>query len=144
MSGYPGDPSCFDPCMSKALLSLAANFRIDNRRVPWDELLGSDIFMNELAHQLSRSGWPARTFEEIRKELLRLHGRWEKVQQKSEGYQRAAVRNIWLWSQDSEDEDDLFMPSTKAKRPASSKSKTTASSKGKSAASTKDDDDDFM
>jgi hypothetical protein len=130
--------------MSKTLLSLAANFKIDNRIVPWDELLGSDIFMNELTHQLSRSGWPARTFEEIRKELLRLHGRWKKVQHKSASFQRAAVEDTWLWSQDSEDEDDLFMPSTKAKRPASSKSKTTTSSKGKSVASTVDDDDDFM
>ena len=130
--------------MSKKLLRLAANFQIDNRIVPWDELVGSYIFMNELAHQLSRSGWPARAFEEIRTELLRLHGRWKKVQHKDEVFLKAAVEHTYLWTQDSEDEDDLFMPSTKAKRPTSSKSKTTASSKGKGAASTVDDDDDFM
>jgi hypothetical protein len=61
---------------------------------------------------------------------------------------------------DSEDEDDIFMPSTKAKSTASSKGKSTASSKGKStasskgksaasskgksAASTEDDDNAFM
>ena len=67
MSGFPLDRSCFHPRMSRTLLRLAANFKIDNRIVPWDELLGSDIFMNELAHQLSSSGWPARTFEEVRK-----------------------------------------------------------------------------
>ena len=40
------------------------------------------------------------------------------------------------WIDESEDEDDLFMPS--------SVPRSVASSKGKSAASTADDDDDFM
>ena len=44
----------------------------------------------------------------------------------------------------STEDDDDFMPSSKAKRAASSKGKKVASSKGKSAASTEDDDDDFM
>ena len=122
--------------MSDRLLKLAANFKMDDRVVPWEELISSDTIMNELAHSLARSGWPPRTFEEIRKELLRLHGRWQKQLHKSESYLRLAVNNSDLWSVDSEDEDDLFMPSTKVK--------TTASSKGKSAASTEDDDDAFM
>ena len=61
--------------MLKCLLSLDTNFTIDNRIVPWDELTGSDTIMNELAHQLRRSGWPEGTYEEVRKELLRLHDR---------------------------------------------------------------------
>ena len=122
--------------MSKRLLRLASNLEIDNRIVPWDELLSSDTLLNELAHALSRSGWPARTFEEIRKELLRLHGRWKKQQHKGEAFLKAAAEHTYLWTQDSEDEDDLFMLSTKGK--------STASSKGKSAASTKDDNDAFM
>jgi hypothetical protein len=139
--------------MSKCLLRLATNFRMDNRIVPWDELIGSDTIQNELAHALRRSGWPERTYEEVRKELLRLHGRWKKVvQTKSENFIRTAAEHTYLWTADSEDEDDIFMPSTKAKSTssskgkstASSKGKSTASSKGKSAASTEDDDDAFM
>ena len=63
----------FDAGMSKCLLRLATNFEIDNRIVSWDELISSDTLLNELGHALTRSGWPPRTFEEIRKELLRLH-----------------------------------------------------------------------
>ena len=174
MSHYPFDRS-FHPWMSRTLLSLATDFRMDNRIVPWDELTGSDTIMNELAHQLRRSGWPERTYEEVRQELLRLHERWKKVvEPKSETFRRIAANNPCLWTEESEDEDDIFMPplsgsaSSKGKSSASSKGKTSASSKGKSsasskgkssastegkrtasskgkrAASTEDDDDDFM
>ena len=151
MSGYPFDRS-FHPGMSRCLLRLAANVRVDNILVPWDELISSDTLLNELAHALSRCGWPSRTFEEVRKELLRLHGRWKKQQHKGESYLKFAAENTFLWSAESEDGDDIFMPSTKAKSTASSKGKSSASSKGKSSssskgkssASTEDDDDDFM
>jgi hypothetical protein len=130
--------------MSECLLSLAFDFKIDNRIVQWDELLSSDTLLNELAHALSRCGWPARTFEEIRKELLRLQGRWKKQQHKGEAFLNGAPEHTYLWTQDSEDEDEIFMQSTKAKCAASSKAKSSASTKGKSAASTEDDDDAFM
>ena len=148
--------------MDKCLLRLAANFEIDNRIVPWDELISSDTLLNELAHALTRSGWPARTVEEIRKELLRLNGRWEKVGR----HLKWGVKDTFMWTDDSEDKDDIFMPSTKTKTTASSKDKpkttssskgkekstssskgkdkTTSSSKGKSSRSTEDDDDDIM
>ena len=174
MSHYPFDRS-FHPEMSSTLLSLATDFRMDNRIVPWDELTGSDTIMNELAHQLRRSGWPERTYEEVRQELLRLHERWKKVVlPKSETFRRTTANNPFLWTEESEDEDDIFMPllsgstsskgkssasskgkssasskgkssaSTKGKSSASMKGKRTASSKGKSSASTEDGDDDFM
>ena len=134
MSHYPFDRS-FHPGMSSTLLSLVTDFRMDNRIVPWDELICSDTIMNELAHQLRRSGWPERTYEEVRKELLRLHARWKKVVElKSETFRRTAAKNPYLWTDDSEDEDDIFMQLL----PGS------ASSKGKSSASTEDDDDAFM
>ena len=148
-SPKPGDDgysSCFHrnrgfhPSMSKLLLSLAANFEIDNRIVPWDELISSDTVLNELGHALARSGWPRRTFEEIRKELLRLNGRWEKVGR----HLSWGAKDTFMWTDDSEDEDDIFMPSTRGKSTASSKGKRSASSKGKRSASSKDDDDDFM
>jgi hypothetical protein len=66
-----------------------------------------------LGHALCRCGWPARTFAEIRKELLRLHGRWKKQEHKSETFLKTAAEHTYLWTAESEDEDDIFMPSTK-------------------------------
>ena len=143
MSHYPFDRS-FHPGMSRTLLSLATDFRMDNRIVPWDELTGSDTIMNELAHQLRRSGWPERTYEEVRKELLRIHERWKKVVvPKSESFIRLSANNLLLWIEESKDEDDIFMPplpgsaSSKGKSSASSKGKSTTSSKSKSSALSK-------
>ena len=150
MSHYPFDRS-FHPGMSRTLLRLATDFRMDNRIVPWDELTGSDTIMNDLAHGLRRYEWPERTYEEVRKELLTLHARWKKVvEPKSETFRRTAAKNTFLWTEESEDEDDIFMPplpgsaSSKGKVSASSKGKSSSSSKGKSSASIEDDDDDFM
>ena len=142
MSHYPFDRS-FHPGMSRTLLRLATDFRMDNRIVPWDELTGSDTIMNELAHELRRSGWPERTYEEVRKELLRLHARWKNVvEPKSETFRRTAAKNTFLWTEESEDEDDIFMPPLPGS--ASSKGKSSSSSKCKSSASMEDDGDDFM
>ena len=115
--------------MSECLLRLAADFRVDNILVPWEELISSDTLLNELAHALSRCGWPSRTFEEIRKELLRLHGRYLKCGR----YLKLGAKHTYLWSADSEDEDDIFMPPLLGS--ASSKGKSSASSKGKSSSS---------
>ena len=80
--------------MSRTLLRLATDFRMDNRIVPWDELIGSDTIRNELAHKVRRSGWPERTYEEARKELLRLHARWKKVvEPKSETFRRTTAKH---------------------------------------------------
>ena len=149
MSHYPFDRS-FHSGMSECLLRLASNFKIDNRIVSWDELISSGTLLNEVAHALARKGWPARTYEEIRKELLRLNERWKKKGQHIRG--GGGVKHPFLWIDDSEDEDDIFMPSTKDKSTSSSKGKISAStkdksfasSKGKSSASTEDDDDAFM
>src|SRR3989337_275978 len=119
---YPFDRS-FHPSMSQCLLRLASNFEIDNTIVQWDELISSDTILNELAHALSKCGWPARTYEEIWKELLRLHVRWKKQQHKSATFLRTAREHTYLWTEESEDEDGIFMPSSKAKTPASSKGK---------------------
>ena len=101
MSHYPFDRS-FHPGMSSTLLRLAIDFRMDNRIVPWDELTGSDTIMNELAHELRRSGWPERTYEEVRQELLRLHERWKKVvEPKSETFRRTAEKHPFLWTEES-------------------------------------------
>lgn len=135
----------------KKLKTLSHRFQVDNKLVPWDELISSDALLNELAHALSRCGGPSMTFE-IQKELLRLHWRWMKQQSKSEKYLKVATEHTFFLTADCEDEDDIFMPSTKAKSTAPSKGKSStlskrkssSSSKGKSSASTEDDDDDFM
>ena len=123
MSHYPFDRS-FHSGMSECLLRLASNFKIDNRIVSWDELISSDTLLNEVAHALARKGWPARTYEEIRKELLRLNERWKKKGQHIRG--GGGVKHPFLWIDDSEDEDDIFMPSSKDKREASTSAKSTA------------------
>ena len=62
---------------------------------------------------------------------------------KSETFRRTAENHPFLWTEESEDEDDIFMPplpgaaSSKGKSSASSKGKSTASSKSKSSASSK-------
>ena len=62
------------------------------------------------------------------------------------------VKHPFSWIDDSKDEDDIFMLSTKDKNTLSSKGKSSAltkdkssaSSKGKSSASMEDNDDAFM
>ena len=72
------------------------------------------------------------------------------MEPKSETFRRTAENHPFLWTEESEDQDDIFMPplpgsaSSKGKTSASSKGKSTTSSKGKSSASIEDDDDDFM
>ena len=137
MSGFPLDRS-FTPRMSERLLQFAAEFKVDNKLVPWDELISYPPHLLELAAALSRQGWPSRTWEEVREELLRLHARWKKKVPtfKTEKAMRWVESNPYSWVEESEDEDDIFMPlSSKGKGAAPSKGKGAASSKGKGAAS---------
>jgi hypothetical protein len=63
----------------------------------------------------------------------------------SDAEMRRAAMMPCLWCDESEDDDDIFMPSSKGKSAASSKGKSAASSKGKSAAPPSIySDDDFM
>ena len=149
MSGYPHDRSFLD-FQSESLVKCAAEFSVDNKLVEWEELISSDSLLTEIDATLWKKGcWLRRTPQEIRAELLRMHERWKKVKQKS----RSEKFLNWLadhprsWAEESEDVDDIFMPSSTAKRAASSKGKKATSSKGKSGPSTDDgssEDDDFM
>jgi hypothetical protein len=57
--------------MAEALLLAAAEFKVDGRFVPWDELIESDTLLTELGYFLRRRGpWPLRTCTEIRQELV--------------------------------------------------------------------------
>jgi HD-like signal output (HDOD) protein len=158
--------------MSIELLRCATAVRKDNNIVPFEELLSSDTLLAEVGKAVCQKGWPWRFPDELRQELLRMHARWKKQKFMSEDTRELVANTPSAWIDESEDEDDLFMPSSKArsvasskgksaasteddddddfmpsskaKRAASSKGKKVASSKGKSAASTEDDDDDFM
>ena len=94
-----------------------------------------DTHLTEVGRGVCRKGWPWRTPDELRQELIRMHARWKKQKFRNEDQRASAARYPFTWIEESEDEDDLFMPS--------SKPKSVASSKGKSAASS-EDDDDFM
>ena len=144
MSGFRPYRS-FLPHQSELLLECATEFRVDNKLVPWEELISSDSLLTEIdATLVSRSTrlkpyWAHRTPREIRQELLRLHERWKKVEQST----RDKKFLDWLgdhpssWVEESEDDDDIFMPSITAKKASASKDKRPASSKGKGAASSK-------
>ena len=144
MSGFPQDRS-FLPHESGRLLKCAAEFRVDNKLVPWEELISSDSFLTEIDATLVRRSslltyyWVNRTQQKIRQELLRLHERWKKMEEST----RDKKLLDWLgdhpssWVEESEDDDDIFMPSITAKKASVSKGKRAASSKGKGAASSK-------
>ena len=143
MSGFP--PYCsFLPHESERLVKCAAEFRVDNKLVPWEELISSDSFLTEINVTLVRRSsfltyyWANRTPQEIRQELLRLHERWKKVEQRTsdENFLNWLADHPWSWAEESEDDDDIFMPTIMAKRAASSKGKRAASSKSKSGTST--------
>ena len=125
----------FPTGMSMALLKCATNVRRDNDIVPFEELLSSDTLLTEVGREVCRKGWPWRTPDELRQELIRMHARWKKQKFRNEDEQAFAARCPFTWIEESEDEDDLFMPSSNPKSVASSKSKSAASS---------EDDDDFM
>ena len=64
MSKFSFDRSWL-PEISERLLWCAAELRVDNKIVPWEELLSSDTLLNEVRHALKRHGWPSRTPEEM-------------------------------------------------------------------------------
>ena len=134
MAGF-SDNRSFPHAMSIQLLRCATAVRRDNNIVPFEELLSSDTLLTEVGKAVCQKGWPWRFPDELRQELLRMHARWKKQKFMSEDTRMLVGKAPSSWIDESEDEDDLFMPS--------SKPRSVASSKGKSAAST-EDDDDFM
>lgn len=117
---------------------LVGDFKVDNRIVPWDELISSDTLLTELSHQLYKCNFPLRTSTEIWQELLRLYERWKKHSEgKSESYLQWARKHPLLWVEEEESDEDIFMPSKTGKSSSSSKGKSTAPSKGKSTSSSK-------
>ena len=120
--------------MSERLLLCAVELRVDGKEVPWEELISSDSLLTEVGAALRRHSWPNRYPQEIRKELLRLLDRYDKKvvsgKFRNEADRMWFAKNPRTWIDESEDEDDIFMPSGAL----SSKGKSDASAKGKSVA----------
>ena len=72
------DNRSFPTGMSVALLECATNVRRDNDIVSFEELLSSDTLLTEVGRGVCRKGWPWRTPDELRQELIRMHARWKK------------------------------------------------------------------
>ena len=77
MSGFPLGRS-FSPRASELLLQFAAELKVDNKLVSWDDLISYPPHLGELSAALYRQGCPSRTWMEVREELLMLHARWKK------------------------------------------------------------------
>ena len=143
MSSFPSDGS-FPGGMSALLLQFTVDFKVDNKKIPFQEIVSHPPYLRELSAKLARHGWPWRNYKEIEKERVRLHARWQKkkLTYRSEADMLSAFRKPILWVEESEDEDDIFMPTEASKKAAaaaaaSSKDKGATSSKGKGAASSK-------
>ena len=136
MSRFPSDGS-FPGGMSALLLRFTAEFKVDNKDIPFEDIVSHPPHLRELSAKLARHGWPWRSWKEIEKELLRLHARWQKkkVTYRSEADMLDALRTPILWVEESEDEDDIFMLTEASKKAAAAAAKA---SKGKGAASSKD------
>ena len=142
MSSFPSDGS-FPVGMSALLLQFTVDFKVDNKKIPFEDIVSHPPYLRELSAKLVRHGWPRRDSKEIEKELVRLYARWQKkkLTYRSEADMLSAFRAPILWVEESEDEDDIFMPSEASKKAAAaaaaSKGKG-ASSKDKGVASSKD------
>ena len=160
-------PHLFHEYMAPALLKSAREVMSDSKIATFEEFISSDALLTKVGKEFQLYSYgdplrkmPARSPREIRYELIRLNSKWKKQTWKDDEERTKLLEYPHLWAEESEDDDDVFMPSSKGKRAASSKGKRAASSKGKSSASSKgksvasskgksaassaEDDDDFM
>ena len=135
MSSFPSDGS-FPVGMSALLLRFTVDFKVDNKKIPFEDIVSHPPYLRELSAKLVRHGWPRRDSKEIEKELVRLYARWQKkkLTYRSEADMLDTFRKPILWVEESEDEDDIFMPTEASKKAAAA----ATASKGKGAASSKD------
>ena len=137
-------PHLFHEYMAPALLKSAREVMSDSKIATFEEFISSDALLTKVGKEFQLYSYgdplrkmPARSPGEIRYELIRLNSKWKKLIWKDEEEKTYLLENAHLWAEESEDDDDIFMPSSKGKRAASSKGKSAAPSKGKSASSAK-------
>jgi hypothetical protein len=148
---YKNPPHLFTESMAKPLLDEARKVMRESKVDTFEEFISSDALLRKVGREFEKYsyGWPlkkmpARSPREIRCELIRLNEKWKSLTWKNERDRERDYNFPWLWTVESEDDDDIFEPSSKAKKAASSKGKSAKSSKGKSAAPPViDSDDDF-
>jgi hypothetical protein len=138
--------------MSVEVFKAACKFRRNSEQVPFEELVNNPNILLEVAtdYNQRKSTGPSRTWKEVQAKLIKINGHWADLKKRGE-YMSWWIKHTVLWINDSHKEEDIFMPSTKAKKATSSKSKEVASSKpkdaackGKGPAASKIDDHDFM
>jgi hypothetical protein len=118
----------------------AYKFRRNGEQVPFEELVNSPSLLLEVAtdYNWRKSIGPSHTWKEVQAELIMINGHWTDIKERGEDMSWW-IKHTTLWINDCHKEEYIFMPSTKAKKGASSKSKGPAASKFDD-----DDDDDFM
>ena len=144
------DASPWPVDMSIGLFFIARTVEIGDKPADWDTLVSNHDALVILGKSLHRRGWKLKTPNQVRAELLRIKARWDKLTFKSEARMMERANAPWSWIEDSEDEDDIFMPppvGSKAraewdkrqekKKSQAKKSKCEGSSKGKGEASSK-------
>ena len=117
-----------------------------------DELIESESHLALLGAKLCIAGYPYRTPNQIRRELIRIRVRFNKKVEKGKfktQWDLDSYAEYYHWVDESDDSDD-FMPSSKAlksegaskgkgkKVESSSKKKSVSSSKGKGTAASTD------
>ena len=148
---YKNHPHLFNEFMAKPLLDEARKVMRESKVETFEEFISSDALLRKVGREFETWSYgypvkkmPARSPREIRCELIRLNEKWKTLTWKDEEEKERLLRCPARWAEESEDDDDIFEPSSKAKRVASPKGKSANSSKGKSAAPpVVDSDDDF-
>lgn len=91
----------------------------------FEEFISSDALLRKVGREFETWSFgiglgkmPARSPREIRCELIRLNEKWKKLTWKDEEEKQGLLKYPVRWAAESEDDDDIFEPSSKAKRAA--------------------------
>ena len=104
---------------SEHLAKIITYLKVDGREIPLEEIVGSERHLALLGARLCRDGFPYRTPEQIRAEVLRLADKFDRHVTNAPIHRTQDIRERYgrsfLWVYSSDDDDD-FMPSSKEKR----------------------------
>jgi hypothetical protein len=116
--------------MAEYLLDSARYVMRESKIETFEEFISSDALLRKVGRKFETWSYgypvkkmPARSPREIRCELIRLNEKWQKLTWKDDEEKQRLFNCPTRSSDESEEDDDIFMPSSKAKRVASSKGK---------------------
>ena len=108
--------SGFHIAASEQLAKIITYLKVDGREIPLEEIVGSERHLALLGARLCRDGFPYRTTEQIRAEILRLADKFDRHVTNEPIHRTQDIRERYgrsfLWVYSSDDDDD-FMPSSK-------------------------------